>query len=1167
MSLRGSGALGLRSGLVPLKTLLDERQTERTIIARCGPQRVVPTTWELVSGDLYRAPWIFWIDGTPCEVQSCSSRSYPFDGIPRSATLADIASPGFFYDLATNTQEAPAQWDDPEDTGGYDGAPWLYVDLGGDDPAEEALAVAVDVPFASRHADLPLTLANVTTDGNFEDGLGSWAKTAAAGTVVVTGVPGYADAASLLITALTGAANGTLIAYVLGGHSSAGITFVPAEVGQQWIISGFYLNAHPDLPAVLRVYYGANQYAEDGRHTTTATAGHQLGDSHGDWRYFEFVIRAKATTGHAVKLGASKLADLESKKVVRFDAVQVRPLVRYVRAHGRLTGSVTLESGSSELVFGGKSVGVSGLETINADGALDFAYRSLSWPGAAVRLEESARARSDRTQALRRMIARQLSVTASTDRVRQDVSTALALPVDARQSEYRTFSAGWVEAADRDGDVFGLEVEELRTMLASKRAAPSKYLATDSGEPDERILGKIRPLVIGTVQSLEPARVDRTAAENGVYEVADPTLWPAGIFALDRVVLYADSDAASRRDEGQSLDLLTVSGVITQDLAGCGFEANTPIKPFLLGVENEYLSIVADAATYDLRLMSGTESLELLTADADGSDVDLIVSGAPTEWQAVVDQGNGRIRTASSVAMNSWMSVSVTAPPTATSIAHVEIQAIIEGAGNEPQWNDTAVLYAKKISTGDRYNSTGVTNETGLPSTGVFWRNPGAPFLAKWRMDVDPSDSAPWTAAKIAGYEFGVRYRTGNVSGYLFVDMIRVEARLFLATPPSASQPGLCIPLTLAQRIQAECDRQAGAGRILVTLDAANKIKFDATTPGILATLDLLTSTGKQKSAWGWIGFATDNDHTGSLTYTAEEPIYTADADIDKPIIRVDLQGYKDDADGTYTGHAGALIVLAPDVLRFLCVVWFKLPAALIDVDSFEAARATVTQEPIAMLIKEEREVRDIFDSIERSSFSDVVFVPDAYRVTELPMRLQFRAFTLGAAGVTVELSRDDFLALKDRSKRSSTAAKVEASYGKSMAIQGTRETVSADVPHIKHQTDTKSVETDFRDPSGAQAVTDFLAPLLADPRLIEAECVKGGLTLLAAGDKILVSYSRLIREFPGVLHIDPTTGIPGLPPIRELDVYERVPFRLIRASHSKDTGVSRILALKIEEP
>ena len=42
---------------------------------------------------------------------------------------------------------------------------------------------------------------------------------------------------------------------------------------------------------------------------------------------------------------------------------------------------------------------------------------------------------------------------------------------------------------------------------------------------------------------------------------------------------------------------------------------------------------------------------------------------------------------------------------------------------------------------------------------------------------------------------------------------------------------------------------------------------------------------------------------------------------------------------------------------------------------------------------------------------------------------------------------------------------------------------------------------------------------------------------LLAAGDKILVSYSRLVREFPGVLHIDPSTGIPGLPPIRELDV------------------------------
>lgn len=1171
MSLRGSGALGLRSGLVPLKELLDERQTERTLIARCAPQRVVPTSWELVSGHLYRAPWVFWVHGSPCEVAGLSSRTFP-EGIPRVATLAELAGDaGWWYDLATLTGTAPADWDDPEDIGGYDGAPWLYVDLGSAlSPEDDAVAVAVDLPLSSRHADVPVTLDNVTPDGNFEDGLGDWTATAGSGTIVSTTPQGYVDTDALFLNITAGAATTALVAYVTGDHVSAGVTFTPAEAGQLWVISGFYNNAAAAVVAVLRVSYSTSQYLEDGRHVAALTAGLALEDSKAEWRYFEFVIRAKATTGHKVILGATKTGSLGASTQVLFDAVQVRPLIRYVRAHGRLEGAVTIETGSSELVFGGKSVGVSGLTAINTDGALDYSYRALSWPGAAVRLEESARARSDGVEALSRYAAMQGVVTPTSTRsaiAPRRVGSTNAQPFSRRQSEYRTFGAGWVESVRRDGDTLAIEIEELRTMIFGRRAAPNRYTSDMVGEFDERIVDTFRPLVMGDVDEVTPNRVDKTDEGDFVGEVADPTLWPTGIVDIVELRMYADAEAAGRRDETLSLDLLKISGAITKDLPGCGFSADTALKPFILDSEHEYFSFTRNGTTYHARLMAGTESFEVLSPTADGGDLGLPL-GAPTQWQALLAEDGARVRGSNAAAANEYVSVVMSAVPASTSIMYVEVHAIVY-RDPEDVWvegtTDFVTLYLKKISTGDRYISDGTVNGTGASSSGSYWPNPYIiPAEVFYRWDVDPSDGQPWTVAKVAAFEAGVRYRKGNAPGVLFHDRVWTICRVFLATPPTASAPGMCIPLTLAERLQAEMRRLSSSTTLTVTWDNATKKLTVADASA--ATLTLLTQSGRQKNGWGWLGFATDADQTGALTYTAAQAIYIEDSDIDSVILRARVQGYKDDADGTYTGRPGTLIVLAPDVLRFLAVVWFKLPAELVDDDSFVAARGTVTTEPIAMLISDERTVRDIFDSIESSSFSDIVFVADSYRVTDLPVRLQFRPFTMGPDGATVELLRDDFISLSDVSRRSSVAAKIEASFGRSMALKGSRFALNLDAPHVKRQTDEKRVETDFRNSAGAQAVADFLAPLLADPRLIEAECCKGSLSLLAAGDKIIVSYSRLVREFPGVLAIDSSTGVPALPLTRELTVYDRVPFRLVRATHSKESGRSSIVALKIEE-
>jgi hypothetical protein len=146
------------------------------------------------------------------------------------------------------------------------------------------------------------------------------------------------------------------------------------------------------------------------------------------------------------------------------------------------------------------------------------------------------------------------------------------------------------------------------------------------------------------------------------------------------------------------------------------------------------------------------------------------------------------------------------------------------------------------------------------------------------------------------------------------------------------------------------------------------------------ATLNLRLDTGAnaRRSIFSTIGFSQTTDLTGLLTYTSATSV---PYDPDAQIIRADIYGYRDDASGTYTGTAGGLVQLAPDIAHYILRVVLKQPASLIDISSFVAGRTRSTQQlgvyigGLASIQGGEASTltaQEIFDRLEVSGYGDI---------------------------------------------------------------------------------------------------------------------------------------------------------------------------------------------------
>lgn len=1178
-----SGALGLADNIVTLRDQAALPATERVVVLRARPTVVVPGPWTVHSGNAYKAPFVFGIDNCGLDVVAVYTSASPRDSLTRVESIAACiaASSSFYYDLGetvpvnltswdaasfrlpVNRKRAslPNAWRQPSDPlsdlglewdagDSYDGQPTLYVNVGGGSPADVLTSVAVEFVFGTRgivHASLGDDA--LSPDGRFE----TWTAGAPSGFTatgnVFQGTDTYEGSSSLELRCATAAT----VLQARARHTNG----LATTAGAYYKVFGYYQTdqANPSgVEAAIAVrdgQHGASFFVQDGRHRTSTGSGVALTNTFGEWRHFTFEFRA---VGSVTGLDFMCLDGPASHTtgVVRFDRVQFRRVWRHTRALGRIVGDITISSNQESRGFGGKSVGVSNIALSNEDGALDVAFRALTWAGAQFSVEMLGRfggnppTQREKIGALRDFNDPRANI-GSTDGAGSPLSDG------------RTLSTGYVNDCRRSDAALSVSGEDLRTLIYGKRAVPNKYQTDAFPDADKRIFERGRPVVIGEVTEHAPNRIGKTATEEcGIYEVADCSSVVAGIASsgikdITSVMLYADSDAASRRDATLQLELLSIDSVITKDLANGKFTAETALVPFVLDTEHEYYSFKVNGVQYDARVMAGTESQELLPATGAGTDTAFGgASGAPTPWQAVLsaDDGSYAFMSSANPTIDQYFDVAATALPSVTSVAHVELRATVEQGTFGPfePYEEGATSYAAlyvKIA-GVRYEAP--PGSDGYVANPYFVPGEDHRLSLSYVWGQSPATSTAWTEAEVNGATFGVHYHFAAgfyVGGsQLRIDFLRPEARVFLASPPSASNPGICIPLTLAQRLQAEMNRQLAADKFAVAYDDTTR-KLSITYTGVPTDVaELLLSTGKQKSGWGWIGYSTTADVSQTilpfgttLTFDADNVIYTPAADIDKGSILCAVSGYKDDTSGTFTGAPGALIERPGDVLYYALVRLFTFPSALIDLTTFEAARATTTM-PLALVFADERTVKDFVDTIEQESLSDVVFVPGSISALA-SVQVEFRPFAFGADGDEPEVLDGDWLSFESNQSRSKYYGQVDITFLRSLLLKGVRTTTVPLVQILSKQDAPLEIETDLRLTGDAQACADAQAALYSGRFEFQGEA-RGKLLLLTASDKFLVSRRR--------------------------GGYSRAPFRAMTLTHNLRSGTTQVTAIDVAE-
>ncbi len=184
--------------------------------------------------------------------------------------------------------------------------------------------------------------------------------------------------------------------------------------------------------------------------------------------------------------------------------------------------------------------------------------------------------------------------------------------------------------------------------------------------------------------------------------------------------------------------------------------------------------------------------------------------------------------------------------------------------------------------------------------------------------------------------------------------------------------PGRYTPSQLAAQFTTKLTDKA-ATTVTATYDESTHKGNVSGPAGLDLELDS-SAANRDRSAWPLFGFTASTNKSGA-SVDGDEAIFE-NPDVDQ-VLRVDAQGMKDDASGTYTGTASALIELGPDLFKLVWRRFLRLPLEQLDGVSFTNGR-TSNPELLAF------------------------YLTSAIRVGELIQRLGFSnnaAYAIGADG------------------------------------------------------------------------------------------------------------------------------------------------------------------------
>lgn len=326
--------------------------------------------------------------------------------------------------------------------------------------------------------------------------------------------------------------------------------------------------------------------------------------------------------------------------------------------------------------------------------------------------------------------------------------------------------------------------------------------------------------------------------------------------------------------------------------------------------------------------------------------------------------------------------------------------------------------------------------------------------------------------------------------------------------------PGLYAAAALAAHVQAAIRAAIGGADTtgVATYSETTHLYSVGRSSG---TFNALLSTGanKDRSAWKLLGFTTSADLSGSSSYTGDTAAFT-DADTDH-VLRVDARGYKDDASGTYTGSAAALIEKGPDIVRLLWRRFLGFPLTLIDVTTFAAARTTAAEQ-LGIYLGGKTSTKDVFDRVEWSCRADIVI--DGAGV------VYFNPYTSDVPAGAIRVEERDLIGVTEESALTDTYARIDVLYDRDPST-GTAKTRSKTNRHVARRferPETREFETYLIVDNDAQVCANEFGTLAAGEANKRRFAVPGRLVDRMPGERVLVTMSRSDLHEDGELDATP---------------------------------------------
>lgn len=577
----GHGALGLRDNLKTFSAFMEDSVSRKDVTVECRPGEVVKQ-WSPAGSGAYVAPLDFTRGGVRLDVVSVRTASDP--ELVRVETLAVCqATPGsYFYD--------PDQvFSSPQlvfDTGAFDsGLYWdqfaeLYVHLSdGSDPTLTTVVANFGLYFASRAMIQPNLGPTLLVDGDFENWTNpttpsSW-SIGAVGDAVSFQWDNTAWDSGLrfdqtLATAIaqdtaTVYKNASALRLSLSNASPGAAAQVYQAVsglvaGKRYRLSVYYLTpaASPaGVSAALRVtdVTGANDLYRDGR--STAGSGVALTTTGGEWRRatFDFVAPSSSVRVYVALLNQS--GGVASGQAW-FDVVSLQRIFRFNYYEPRvLPQSIpALSTGSKDVFFGGKQIGQATIQLINTDGGLERDAGAWDWLNHDVLVNAGAEFKDGQ---------------------------------EILYDEWRQQFTGRVQQLTCDDHLLSLNSQDIRVFFHIQ-LPDLTYNDQSLPNMDPGSIGKPIPIWFGQKANITPVRIDLEATwgKYGVYQLADMSRAPAGLFSVDRVFAYTSSQMA--RDKRTDQRLTLVAGVsYSVNLNAAKITLLEDVGPYVIDTTNNLL--------------------------------------------------------------------------------------------------------------------------------------------------------------------------------------------------------------------------------------------------------------------------------------------------------------------------------------------------------------------------------------------------------------------------------------------------------------------------------------------------------------------------------------------------------------------------------------------------